>query len=184
MTHLNAVSVAEGLKSSALWAVNPTGTAVVFVHGFGGSSVGSWSEFEARLPDCAGAAGADILFFGYDAIRAPAQTSATILRGLLEDWMTNPTLFANGTLPREDHRERQPYSKLIVVAHSSVPLSREKRSSMRTATAQRRAGSRRLLSCCSPRHTGAPRCLTSHNRPSAASTSCWRPLVLRSTFRC
>lgn len=119
MPHIGPVSVPEGRHSSALWSTNPTGTAIVFVHGFGGSSVGTWSEFEMRLPAEPNAEGADLLFYGYDGIRTRAQTSAIRLRDTLDAWMRDPTKFVNGTLPPARHRAASPvYTKLIVVAHS------------------------------------------------------------------
>lgn len=117
--HIGPVSVAEGRKSTAFWSTQPSGTAVVFVHGFGGQSVGTWSQFEMRLPADPRAAGADIVFFGYDGLRAPALASAAILRGMIDHWMCHPTIFVNGTLHPDLHRNASPpYQKLIVVAHS------------------------------------------------------------------
>lgn len=117
MFHLGPLPVHEGRNSTAWWAAEPSGTAVLFVHGFGGSSVGTWSEFEQRLPSEAPTA--DLLFYGYDGIRTQAQTSAIRLRQLINNWMSAPDLFVNGTLPPRLHRSGQlAYQRLVIVAHS------------------------------------------------------------------
>jgi pimeloyl-ACP methyl ester carboxylesterase len=103
----------------ARWAARPTGTAVVFVHGFGGRSMDTWREFDERLPELPGARGADLLFFGYDGVRTPALSSSIVLRDALDDLMSNAAQFMNSTVPPELHRPPSfRYQRPVVVAHS------------------------------------------------------------------
>lgn len=105
-------------RSMARWATQPAGTVVVFVHGFGGG-VSTWDEFDELLPLEPRAAGADLVFFTYDGLRAPVLTSAAQLRDMLDELMTSPSRCVNGTLEPEDHRPASfAYHKLVLVAHS------------------------------------------------------------------
>lgn len=119
-SHYLPVALSYGRESQALWAVAPTGSAVVFVHGFGGQSVATWSEFDRLLPSDVAAQGWDVLFFGYDGLRTPAQTSASDLRTMIDDLVKAPDMFFNGTVDDLlSQRRRAPqYHRIVVVGHS------------------------------------------------------------------
>ena len=88
--------------SIAYWAFVPTRTIVVFVHGFGGNAVGTWKEFDERLP---ARVEHDLLFFGCDGLFRHATESAIDLFQVLDNLGSNgfyssrqPQLTNNPTL--------------------------------------------------------------------------------------
>lgn len=154
MSHLESLPVPYGKSSIARWATAPDGTVVVFVHGFGGD-VSTWDEFDELLPLEPKAKGTDLVFFTYDGLSTPALTSSAQLRTMLDDLMTQPARFVNGTLDPADHRPAFAYDKLIVVAHSLGAVVARK-----ALLDAFRAGAKWLpkvsLALFAPAHRGAP----------------------------
>ena len=102
------------------WAAEPTGQAVVFVHGFGGTAIGSFEDFHVlstRRPDLAGC---DLIFFGYDSVRLGVTDAASELFDLLITIALFPGRLFENSKPHE--RARRPdsfeYERLVIVGHS------------------------------------------------------------------
>src|SRR6185436_2453143 len=66
-----------------MFATNPGPKAILFIHGFSGKAIATWSDFHELLPDCSACADRDLYFYGYDGLRAGLIASASIFRGFL-----------------------------------------------------------------------------------------------------
>jgi pimeloyl-ACP methyl ester carboxylesterase len=99
-----------------MWALKPTGTVIVFVHGFNGSPVDTWSEFEDLLPEHRHH---DLIFFGYDSLRTRIDIAALALREFLKELCASPCRTANSSIAdRAFHRSVFTPSKILLVGHS------------------------------------------------------------------
>lgn len=114
--HLLPFSISWGHGSVAYFADRPADRLIVFVHGFGGKAVGTWAGMEALLAEPE-AAGADVLFYGYGSLAAPARNSAALFYNFLSaaaevksPWKN--ALFRAGASMTRDYRD------IMVVAHS------------------------------------------------------------------
>jgi len=107
----------DGIGSRASWSVHPKGKAIVFVHGFKGSALGTWLEFPRLLQQMKEFAGCDLIFYGYDGARMRATNSAYWLRVFLKEVVENPSKLANQTLwvPRPLNFS---YDAVVICAHS------------------------------------------------------------------
>lgn len=112
--------VAGDDQTRAYWAIDPVGSLVLFVHGFRGSAVKTWSDFPGLLPGHRSGAGADMIYYGYDGARTRADDSASHLYRFLDSLGTVPADVINQSLPNgapprpADFR----YDEITVVAHS------------------------------------------------------------------
>jgi pimeloyl-ACP methyl ester carboxylesterase len=101
------------------FSTSPNGRAVLFIHGFSGDAVTTWSDFSNLLPARARCAGSDIYFYGYDGLRADLNASAAIFRGFLDRMMDSPQSVLPGNVPQAAGRAADfSYSELLIVAHS------------------------------------------------------------------
>lgn len=96
-------------------------TAVVFVHGWSGSGVGTWDHFPRALRFMPEARAVDFLFVDYPSTTHTVAFCADQLRGFLLDLVRDPAeSILNPSFPRGAPR-RPPahrYARIIVVAHS------------------------------------------------------------------
>ena len=110
-----------GQQSEALWALNPSGKAIVFVHGFGGAATATWVQFPSLLQSQASCRGYDLIFYGYDGLRMRARPSADLLIRVLDALFSDPVgLMAHslGSLGRSSRSRNFRYREIVVVAHS------------------------------------------------------------------
>jgi len=110
----------HGLDTRAWWSCEPGGQALVFVHGFGGRPLATWSQFTsllARQPSCAHH---DIFFFGYDGKHTEVVASAGQFRDFLNDLMASPKdmYLRSGAAAAGRAKHHRTYSKVVVVGHS------------------------------------------------------------------
>jgi pimeloyl-ACP methyl ester carboxylesterase len=109
----------HGEKSVALWAANPSGKAIVYVHGFLGHPTSTWSLFQTLLPLSQNCRGYDLLFYGYDSGKVRADPNAARLYELLKVLYSHPIQLIKRSLPFLGGRKRTfAYSEILVVAHS------------------------------------------------------------------
>jgi pimeloyl-ACP methyl ester carboxylesterase len=119
LTHYLAVPLDDGDGTEAMWSIRPSGHLVVFVHGFGGKALATWSHFPALLSADPAAAGCDLIFYGYDGLHTRAPVTAARLREFLHRLYEHPATLVNTTLPAEATRaDAITYQKVTVVAHS------------------------------------------------------------------
>lgn len=100
-------------KSHALWAAQPSGTLVVFVHGFIGNAVTTWIQFPLMLFR-AEAKDNDYLFFGHNGGRSQIQAVVGLLSEAIEKLWVNPKSF--GSFPQE--RVDFHFGRIVICAHS------------------------------------------------------------------
>jgi pimeloyl-ACP methyl ester carboxylesterase len=107
------------VKSRAILARNPSGKAILFVHGYGGNAITTWSKFDSLLPDAASCCGHDLIFYGYDGLRSDTIASASIFLEFLESLFSGAAALINSALPPSAQRSSDfQYSEILVVAHS------------------------------------------------------------------
>src|SRR5215471_9605979 len=118
-THLMSRPLQEDSKVQAIFAVRPSRKAILFIHGYTGDALKTWKDFPALLPQNPKFAGHDLLFYGYDGLRAPVGSSASLFRQFLEKLFANTPDISNRSLPPLFHRDATfGYDDLIIVAHS------------------------------------------------------------------
>ncbi|WP_432473321.1 esterase/lipase family protein [Amphritea sp. HPY] len=113
------VTLSDGKDTQAYWSKNPSGHALIFVHGFAGNSVATWQSFPIMLQALDECEGCDLIFYGYDSKHTRSRDSAIDVRDFLQKLSTNPLSVINSSLPPEDARRNAfAYSRITVVAHS------------------------------------------------------------------
>jgi pimeloyl-ACP methyl ester carboxylesterase len=110
-----------GDGTKAYLAKNPNGKVVVFVHGFYGHAINTWTDFQSLLlaesdPRCQGC---DFIFYGYDGVYTPAANSAALLQQFLKVLLTTPGAVLNPlVLPAARRPAAFQYADALIVAHS------------------------------------------------------------------
>ncbi len=95
------------------------GDAVLFIHGFNGSAVQTWMDFEKLLPDSEKCRHHDFLFFGYDGLRSDLTASAGIFRDFLTRLFESPSAVLQDAIPAAAKRpDNFAYKSLLIVGHS------------------------------------------------------------------
>jgi pimeloyl-ACP methyl ester carboxylesterase len=102
-----------------MFAVEPNKKAVLFIHGFSGDAIKTWSDFHELLPESPNSYGRDLLFYGYDGLRADMYATASLFREFMGKMFNNTAQFVNDNLPLAAQRPTDfLYDELIIVAHS------------------------------------------------------------------
>lgn len=107
--------------SYVMWSVKPATTAIFFVHGFGGSAVGTWRMFDSLTPQYGQFEAADLFFLGYRSIRRQTYLSAKNLFVSCDDLIRTPAKYMNPSIYHADRLGRandHQYSQIVFVAHS------------------------------------------------------------------
>lgn len=110
-----------GEGSKAYLAKQPNKKVMIFVHGFRGHAMNTWTDFPSLLlaERDARCQGCDFIFYGYDGFYTPAANSATDLRQFLGVLLSRPTAIVNPILVRTARRDLGfMYSDALIVAHS------------------------------------------------------------------
>ncbi|MEX3937678.1 alpha/beta fold hydrolase [Paraburkholderia phymatum] len=100
--------------------MDPIGCAIVFVHGFAGAAIETWSAFPSELKATPELAGWDFFFFSYDGKHTQALSSANQLRCFLGELCKDPAAVFNDSDSSLTMTRRHPkeYHRIILVAHS------------------------------------------------------------------
>jgi pimeloyl-ACP methyl ester carboxylesterase len=107
------------LKSRCILSRKPAGKAIIFVHGYGGNAITTWSRFDSLLADRASCSGHDLIFYGYDGLHSDTVSSASLFLELLEVLFTNPLSLINEVLPSSAQRSSDfNYCEILIAAHS------------------------------------------------------------------
>lgn len=118
--HLIAGNPNESKGFRAYWSTKPAGTAIVFVHGFNGEAVGTWSQFERYLPQSPRCIGSDLIFFQYDSLYRQCATSAAALHTLITQLCADRQGLIHQTLGFQGiGAQPLAYQKIVLVAHST-----------------------------------------------------------------
>lgn len=116
MGHALPFPLPWGRGSVGYFADQPAERLIIFVHGFGGGALKTWKGMEAllELPEVQAA---DVVFYGYGSLAAPARNSATLFRKFLASaatlegpWWT--TLSRGGAIGGREYKD------ILIVAHS------------------------------------------------------------------
>lgn len=106
-------------ETQALFAVQPNRKALLFIHGFSGEAITTWSDFHTILPECPKCSGYDLFFYGYDGLRAQMNASAAIFRSFVDRLLGQTQEFLAANLPPSAQRPTSfEYDELVIVAHS------------------------------------------------------------------
>jgi len=110
------LGIAFGKDSWAYYAVTPPRRALVFLHGFKGKSISSWSEFHRLIFTVPVFKEYDCFFVGYDALYASLVSSSKRFYAFLRD-LFSCSADSRSRLSVIDRREL-PYREVVVAAHS------------------------------------------------------------------
>ena len=111
---------AFGKGTTAQWAANPEGKAIIFVHGFQGEALDTWTDFPTLLTSDARLAGVDLLFYGYDGLYTQAGSSSLLFLQFLEQLFTDiNSLIGKSLQPRNGFAYSTSSSPPILWAPSS-----------------------------------------------------------------
>lgn len=110
----------HGTQTKANWAFNPSGHALIFVHGFWGGPIKTWTDFHGLMPQQAEATGCDLVFYDYDGTHKRTPQSAGGLRDFLGTLFTQPLTVINSSLPNAHPRiDSFRFTRFTLVAHST-----------------------------------------------------------------
>jgi pimeloyl-ACP methyl ester carboxylesterase len=109
----------NGLTIYALYAWKPEGKAIVFIHGYSGDAVQSWSAFEQLLPSSQACKGHDIYFYGYDSRFSDIIAEASGFRDFLAKLLDEPKRYMASLSSLNPGRwDNFTYDHALIVAHS------------------------------------------------------------------
>jgi pimeloyl-ACP methyl ester carboxylesterase len=148
------VRTAKGMR--AYWAVEPQGTAILFVHGWKGQAVGTWSDFERLLSASPKCSSCDLIFYAYDSLRQQTLISATDLYRYLNLMFNWPLQLINKDLEPEAERGTDFYYKRIILVAHSLGAIICRQALLRAYTAHDRWPDKTELVLFAPAHLGAP----------------------------
>lgn len=92
--------------------------AVVFVHGFKGKPLDTWTGFDTLAPSAAQFADSDLYFFGYDGVQSNTLAATSFLYELLDTLGTTPGQLSKDLLPPGGSTPRSEYNRIVIAAHS------------------------------------------------------------------
>jgi pimeloyl-ACP methyl ester carboxylesterase len=117
--HYISGDIRTAKKMRTYWAVKPEGTAIIFVHGWKGEAVGTWSDFERLLSSSSACRGVDLIFYTYDSLREPTLASSADLYKYLKLLFKSPLQKINKDLIHSTHRQPQfHYDRILLIGHS------------------------------------------------------------------
>lgn len=100
--HTTSIEIKHGINTQGFFSFDNPDNLLIFVHGFGGNSIGTWNTFHSSLIFDNDFKKSDIIFYGYDTFRGQANDHAAVKEyqkknGLKADGIAGPeTLGALG----------------------------------------------------------------------------------------
>src|SRR6185369_10501031 len=88
-------------KTWVVWSRQVPRNAIVFVHGYMGNAITTWSMFESMLPLRPKAKDYDLFFYGYDCVTSNTTAQGRLLCDFLHKLWTSPGNVARDSLPSE-----------------------------------------------------------------------------------
>jgi alpha-beta hydrolase superfamily lysophospholipase len=102
-----------------VWARHPVQKTVVFVHGYMGDAISTWTLFESLLPRRPKAKDYDLFFYGYNCYSGNTTAQGRLLCDFLHRLFTSPADLARGSLPWAAGRTLpSDYKEVFLVGHS------------------------------------------------------------------
>src|SRR5262245_5191855 len=84
-------------KTRVVWTRNDPHSAVIFVHGYRGAPIATWTQFESLLTLEPKAANYDLFFFGWEGYSGDTTTAGRLLCDLLNEVGTDPSALLSGS---------------------------------------------------------------------------------------
>jgi pimeloyl-ACP methyl ester carboxylesterase len=120
-SHYPPRQIKPGINSWAYYSKKSKNKAVIFLHGFGGKSVGTWLAFNNDLFREPKAAGYDIYFFGYEGRSWDLESCAQYFLKFLRKLFALKAAFrAEIKFPERD--EHFKYEHVLIAAHSMAAV--------------------------------------------------------------
>jgi hypothetical protein len=113
--HTISIEIKHGKNTQGYYSFENPDNLFVFVHGFGGDSLGTWNNFPAILLFDDKFNKSDIIFYGYDTFNGQAGDHAVELYHFL-NLCLKP--LQNNVLPVLQNLPERDYKRIILVAHS------------------------------------------------------------------
>jgi hypothetical protein len=118
-THFPERSVHGYKEVTVFVSAVPTRRALMFVHGYGGDPIETWSDFHTLLPACAECSGYDLFFYGYDALYAELIASVGLFRDFMNQVGDTPASLLSPVLDPAVQRPMDfTYERIVIAAHS------------------------------------------------------------------
>lgn len=117
-SHTTPIQIGFGINTQGFFSYEDPAnlqTLVIFVHGFGGNSIGTWDGFPALSVSDNSFRFCDIVYYGYDTFKGQAGDHAAELYAFINS-VINP--LKNKILPANQNLKERKYARLILVAHS------------------------------------------------------------------
>ena len=119
-THLRDRALSEYDHARFIASAQPAGSVIIFIHGYGGDCIKTWSDFHRLLPLDSKAAGCDLIFYGYDGLRADLVASAGLFESFLNDLLSRSATLRNASVPiSAAQAESFRYNNVLLIGHSS-----------------------------------------------------------------
>lgn len=113
--HTTSIEIKHGINTQGYYSFENPDNLIVFVHGFGGNSLGTWNNFPSILLFDDQFKKSDIIYYGYDTFKGQAGDHAAELYHFL-NICVKP--LANNVLPTLQNLPERDYKRIILVAHS------------------------------------------------------------------
>lgn len=113
--HTISIEIKFGSNSQGFFSYNEPEELIVFIHGFGGNSIGTWNNFPNFLLSDSKFSKSDIIFYGYETFKGQAGDHAGQLYYFLNKLQTPLT---SKILPQGQNLPERNYIKIVLVAHS------------------------------------------------------------------
>ena len=113
--HTTSIEIKHGTNTQGYFSFEKPDKLIVFVHGFGGNSLGTWNNFPAILLYDDLFKKSDIIYYGYDTFKGQAGDHAAELYHFL-NFSLNPV--KNNILPALQNLPERDYQRIILVGHS------------------------------------------------------------------
>ncbi|HEV2746380.1 MAG TPA: hypothetical protein VGW34_03670 [Allosphingosinicella sp.] len=125
MSHSTAIPLEWGRETVAYFSKLPARRLMVFVHGFGGGSASTWSGAETQLISDSRTGATDIVFYGYNSLRAQPELSAGKLRAFLRAAASASADWNRVIASALGEPVARVYDDVLIVAHSlGAPVAR------------------------------------------------------------
>ena len=151
-SHTPLVPLKLGESSKAAYALSGSDIAIVFLHGYSGTAVGTWKQFDSLLFDFPPAENADLFFIGYPSTTRTTEANSYYFLEILD------TLFTKAAASRRPFsipgNRIEPYRKIVVVAHSMGSVV-ARRALLMADTNQRTWTRKVAMVLFAPAHLGA-----------------------------
>lgn len=145
----------KGDTTRVLWARRPPRGAVIFVHGYRGYAIETWSRFDDLLPASPKAADYDLFFYGYNCFSSNTTAEGRLLCDFLTELELSPGALLQQSLGLPGVRpQHSSYGEFILVAHSIGAIV-SRRALLFAQGLNRGWGTRTRMIFFAPAHRGA-----------------------------